>query len=50
MRASPPRLSSSTFLPRSAISDRMASHAMEVGYDVETDFEFGLEIIFDELE
>lgn len=29
---------------------RMASHAMEVGYDAEADFEFGLEIILDGLE
>jgi len=29
---------------------RMASHAMEVGYDVEADFDFGLEIILDGLE
>jgi hypothetical protein len=28
----------------------MASHAMEVGYDVDADFEFGLEIILDGLE
>lgn len=28
----------------------MASHAMEVGYDVDSDFEFGLEIILDGLE
>lgn len=28
---------------------RMASHAMEVGYDAEADFEFGLEIILDGL-
>ena len=29
---------------------RMASHAMEVGYDAEADFEFGLQIILDGLE
>ena len=29
---------------------RMASHAMEVGYDAEADFDFGLEIILDGLE
>jgi hypothetical protein len=29
---------------------RMASHAMEIGYDAEADFEFGLEIILDGLE
>lgn len=28
----------------------MASHAMEVGYDVDADFQFGLEIILDGLE
>lgn len=28
---------------------RMASHAMEVGYDADADFEFGLEIILDGL-
>ena len=29
---------------------RMASHAMQVGYDAEADFDFGLEIILDGLE
>ena len=29
---------------------RMASHAMQVGYDAEADFEFGLEIVLDGLE
>ena len=29
---------------------RMASHAMQVGYDAEADFAFGLEIILDGLE
>jgi len=29
---------------------RMASHAMRVGYDSETDFEFGLEVVLDGLE
>jgi hypothetical protein len=29
---------------------RMATHAMQVGYDAETDFDFGLEIILDGLE
>ena len=29
---------------------RMASHAMHTGYDAETDFEFGLEILLDGLE
>ena len=30
--------------------NRMASHAMQVGYDAEADFDFGLEIILDGLE
>ena len=29
---------------------RMASHAMQAGYDAETDFDFGLEIVLDGLE
>jgi AcrR family transcriptional regulator len=29
---------------------RMASHAMQVGYDAEADFDFGLEIVLDGLE
>ncbi len=29
---------------------RMASHAAQTGYDAETDFDFGLEIVLDGLE